>query len=144
MGKEKDRATGKESEESEAIAAKVKYLFEHYRKPGGEKYTFTEVEEATGGTVHNSWLSKLASGRASRPGLPTLKALTNFFQIDPGFWFKSLDEWIREQAEAQNNIEAQAREIAVRMREMSPQARQFVLDMLDSVERRFERGDEDI
>jgi transcriptional regulator with XRE-family HTH domain len=91
----------KDPDYSQQIAGKVNYLFETFRKPDGRKYNFTEVAEGTG--LHSSWLSKLAAGRFSRPGLQVLQALTKFFQVDPGFWFTDLNEWIieREETEAQ-------------------------------------------
>lgn len=94
----------KDKEYAQEIADKVNYLFDNFKKSNGGKYNFTEVEEATG--IHKSWLSKLAAGHVSRPGLQTLQALTKFFQIDPGFWFKDLNEWIMERDEAIAQFEA--------------------------------------
>ena len=73
------------------IAVKVRLLFETQRKQNGDKFTYEEVEAATKGAITNSWISKLANGHVTRPGLWTLKALTDFFDIDPTFWFSPLD-----------------------------------------------------
>jgi transcriptional regulator with XRE-family HTH domain len=82
---------------SEEIATKVNYLFSTYRNSRGERYSYTDVERLTNGEIANSWVSKLAAGKASRPGLTVLKTLTNFFGVTPDFWFKDLDEWIQEE-----------------------------------------------
>lgn len=137
--KEKDKEYARE------ISDKVNYLFENFKKPNGGKYNFTEVEDATG--IHKSWLSKLAAGHVSRPGLQVLQALTKFFQIDPGFWFKDLNEWIREreEEEAQNKPLSPHQKIAtaLRAKDASPNVEEFVLEILDLYDKMLEKEKKD-
>lgn len=138
--KEKDR------EYAQEIADKVNYLFENFKKSSGGKYNFTEVEEATG--IHKSWLSKLAAGHVSRPGLQVLQALTKFFQIDPGFWFKDLNAWIKEREEAVVQAEAMDPHekivSALRARDPSENFGQYILDMIEVYDKMHEREKKDL
>ncbi len=138
--KEKDR------EYAQEIADKVNYLFENFKKSNGGKYNFTEVEEATG--IHKSWLSKLAAGHVSRPGLQVLQALTKFFQIDPGFWFKDLNAWVKEREEVEAQVEAMDPHekivSALRARDANPDTVNYLLDMLEVYDRMHEREKKDL
>ncbi len=127
----------KEKEYAQEIAGKVNYLFENFRKPDGHKYTFKEIEELTHGDITSSWISKLASGQSSRPGLPALRALTKIFAVDPGFWFKELDDWIKDREEAEYSGEAAVKRIALRAKNLPPEVRNMLEDMIDSYEKRF-------
>lgn len=146
MPRDKSEADkGKDKEYAREIADKINYLFDNFKKPNGTKYNFTDVEEAAG--IHKSWLSKLAAGHVSRPGLQTLQALTKFFQIDPGFWFKDLNVWIKEREEAAIQYDAlnphQKIVTALRARDATPDVEHFLLDMLDVWDKMHEREKKD-
>ena len=130
-----------ESEQSDyarEIAEKINYLFENYRKANGQKYNYLEVEALTEGKVHNSWLSRVASGHSPRPSLWSLKALSKVFGVEPGFWFKDLDEWISEQKQRKTELEnPEIQQIALRANKLSPQEKQVLLDLIESFEKRF-------
>ena len=115
-----------DQEYSEELALKVNFLFDKFRKPDGQKYTFSEVEQRTGGEVDQSWLWKLAHGQVSRPGLRVLKAISDFFGVDSNFWFDELDETsltkVREDS------------LALRARKLTPEALQIVLGLIESME----------
>ena len=127
-------------QDAQEIAAKINYLLSNYPKPNGERYSFQEVEDATNGEVHNSWLSKLASGQSTRPGLKVITALTRVFGVDPGFWFKDLDQWLKEKQEAEQNGEAFYNRIALRAKSLPPQAQGMLEDIIESYEKRFKPG----
>ncbi len=126
------------SEYAREISAKINYLFENYRKPNGQKYNYLEVEALSEGIVHNSWLSRVATGHSPRPSLWSLKALSKIFGVEPGFWFKDLEEWILEQAHKKEQLEnPEIQQIALRANNLSPQEKQVLLDLIDSFEKRF-------
>ena len=79
------RGNDQPERDPEILAAKVRLLFETRRKPSGEKYTYQEVEATK--NISNGWISKLANRGASSPGLWSLKDLTDFFDVDPSYWF---------------------------------------------------------
>lgn len=126
------------NEYAREIAEKINYLFENYKKPNGQKYSYLEVEALTEGKVHNSWLSRVASGQSPRPSLWSLKALSKVFGVEPGFWFKDLDEWTLEQEQKKSQLEnPEIQQIALRANKLSPQEKQVLLDLIESFERRF-------
>jgi transcriptional regulator with XRE-family HTH domain len=119
------------------IALKLKYLLDNYTKANGERYSYTEIAELTGGQIDHSWLSKLASGQATRPGLQVLKALTSFFKIDASFWFRDLEEWKAEYENQQIKLtdkEINAQKIALRASSLDEDSQQIVLDLIQSLE----------
>jgi transcriptional regulator with XRE-family HTH domain len=136
--KSESESNSEQSEYAREIAEKINYLFENYRNDKGQKYSYLEVEALTEGKVHNSWLSRVASGQSPRPSLWSLKALSKVFGIDPGFWFKELDEWISEQNQAKENSEdPEIQRIALRANKLSPEEKQVLMDMIESFEKRF-------
>lgn len=116
------------------LEEKVNFLFEHFRKPNLDRFTYKEVEEGTKGSVHASWISRLATGKAQRPGLMVLKALTDFFKVDPSFWFNPLTEeskFMLKEKQGDKTIST----IALRSSNLSPENAQVVLDLINSLER---------
>src|SRR5258706_42082 len=71
----------------ENFAAKLNRLFKEKRKPDGTLYTQTEVVENTKGVLTRVYLWKLRTGRASNPGLQVIRALAEFFGVDPSYFF---------------------------------------------------------
>lgn len=128
--------------ENEEIAAKIRYLFENYRKPDGNRYSYSEVEKLTNKEVRNSWLSKLAKGKAGTPGLGVIKALTEFFGITPDFWFKDLSQWEYEQERGNGEDYQEFRSsVATRTSSMPGHAKQVINDMLESFEQLYGKKD---
>lgn len=122
---------GRDDEVSHEIAQKVNFLFENCRKSNGERYTFREVSELSGGAIDSTWLWRLSKGQSSRPGLTTLKAITDFFGIDPSYWFNDLDEGLKAKIKIENSSTT-AQQIALRAIELSPEAQQIILNLIDS------------
>ena len=80
-----------EENEVAVIAAKVRLLFQKFRKENGDRFSYAEVEALTGGKIAASWISRLANNHAQRPGLRALKALSDFFDVDITFWVEPLE-----------------------------------------------------
>ncbi len=137
-----NQRSGDDSLYAREIADKVNYLFQNYRKPNLDRYSYSEVEELTGGKIDQSWISKLAHGQTIRPGIRVLKALTDFFQVDPVFWFKDLNDWIKEQETSKIPAEdeniGELYNVALRsMKAISPEdAHQVLMDLIKSLEKR--------
>jgi transcriptional regulator with XRE-family HTH domain len=125
------------TETDNEIALKLRYLMDTYKKPDGKSYTYTEIAERTGGQINHSWLSKLADGQATRPGLKPLKAVTDFFGIDFRFWLISLEEWKAEKLDHEKRLttkEINAQKIAVRASNLDERGQQVVLGVIQSLE----------
>lgn len=129
-----------ENERAEELAAKVNYLFDTFKKQDGKKYQKTEVEAATNGRIDQPWLSKIAKARISRPDLQTLEALTDFFQVDVSFWFKSLEDWksqLEKEKQLEKEAEENAQQIATMAHRLPPDSQKVVLDLMNSLEERL-------
>ncbi|HEX2912223.1 MAG TPA: hypothetical protein VH186_15545 [Chloroflexia bacterium] len=118
---------------STELARKVRYLFETIKKPNGNSYSYNEVEKLTDGKVEQSWLSKMAKGMRQRPHIQSLEALTDFFGIDPTFWFISLDEWISNQS--QKEYDENVADIATRAKYLSPEGQRMVINLMQNLEK---------
>lgn len=114
-------------EYAQELAQKINFLFDNFKKPNGERYTFSEVEQRSNGVVDQSWLWKLAHGQVTRPGLRVLKTISDFFEIDSNFWFNELDET------SLNRVKQDV--LALRAINLSPEALQIVLNLIDSLEK---------
>ena len=77
-----------ESAFAQEIAGKINLLFQTCRDENGDRYSYSEVAEKSNGKINASWISKMATGQALRPGLLALKTLTDFFDVDPSYWFE--------------------------------------------------------
>ena len=72
------------------LAERLNRLFEEYRAPDGHKYTYGEVEVATGGRLSVPYLSTLCNGGIAHPRMDKLTLLADFFGVDLRY-FTALD-----------------------------------------------------
>jgi transcriptional regulator with XRE-family HTH domain len=77
----------KRSEQAEFVGEKVDFLFRTFLKPSGDEYSLEEVGRATG--FHASYIGRMRDRQVSNPGRDVLEALSEFFGVDPGFWFRA-------------------------------------------------------
>ena len=94
----------------------------------GDRYLFTEVEEITRGAVTQSWLWRVSHGQVTSPSLWTLKALSDFFKINPAYWFNAPDDNLKEQVQAERDVQ----DIALRSLKLTSQGRKVILNLLKS------------
>jgi hypothetical protein len=101
---EPQQVVGNAVEGEADITAKINYLFETYRKPDGEKYSFADV---AGSEMDATALYRLAKGERTNPGYKTLAVLNKFFGLAGDFWFLPLEEW-----EKKRSRDAQGEEVS--------------------------------
>jgi len=116
----------------ETFAEKLNRLFEEKRKPDGTQYTQTEVIESTKGVLTRVYLWKLLTGRASNPGFRVIQVLTEFFGIDPNYFFES-DEIKTALAIDEQKRDAFLDQVALRAPELDDDAKHAVLLMIESI-----------
>ena len=118
-------------DQEDTLAEKLERLFEEVRKPDGSKYTQTEVVEGTNGVLTRVYLWKLRTGRATNPGFQIIKALTDFFGVDPNYF------WESEESAAEKEITKPTgkyfEEIQARSARLDDKAQKAVLDMIDFI-----------
>ncbi len=116
----------------EDFAAKLNRLFEEKRKPDGTQYTQTEVVENTNEVLTRVYLWKLRTGKATNPSRRVIQVLSDFFGVDPNYFFDN------EEMKAILSTESQERDtfieqIALRSPELDDDAKQAVLHMIETI-----------
>jgi transcriptional regulator with XRE-family HTH domain len=74
-----------------SFSSKLNHLFEENRKPDGTRYSQKEVIESAPGILSRVYLWRLRTGKASRPSYRVVKALADFFGVDPTYFFPDDD-----------------------------------------------------
>ena len=73
------------SEEVEAIAQRLDWLFENHRKDNGERYTYRDIEAITaeqGYKVDAATIGRLRNGQMQHPGLIKIRAISRAFGLE--------------------------------------------------------------
>jgi transcriptional regulator with XRE-family HTH domain len=114
-----------------SLAEKLDRLFEEKRKPDGSQYTQADVVEGTQGVLTRVYLWKLRTGRASNPGFQILQAISDFFGVDPSYFFEDrLEEAVDESLRVRNDL---LNKITLRSSMLDEEGKQAVLNMIDYI-----------
>ena len=110
---------------------KLNRLFEEKRKPDGTQYSQTEVIEGTKGVLTRVYLWKLRTGRASNPGFHIIKAIADFFGVDPSYFFEgnAMEAGFIQEAQENDLVDR----IALRSSKLDKDDKQAVLYMIESI-----------
>ena len=120
----------------ENFSKKLNSLFDEKRKSDGSKYSQTEVIEGTKGVLTRVYLWKLRTGRASNPGYQIIKAIADFFGVDPSYFFGEEDQVAVRPQEPPDLVN----QIAFRAGELDEEGKQNVLNMIDYILEQRKRG----
>jgi transcriptional regulator with XRE-family HTH domain len=71
----------------ESFAEKLNRLFKTITKPDGEEFSPEELQVATKG-ITASYIYRLRSGRSTNPSIDKVKAIADFFGINPSYFFE--------------------------------------------------------
>jgi len=115
------------NDQNQDFAQKLERLFEEVRKPNGKRFTQAEVVEGTGGILTRVYLWKLRTGKALNPGFHIVRAITDFFGVDPGYFFES---------QAASELPPSGRyiqEITQRASRLDDRGRKMILDLIDYI-----------
>lgn len=119
---------------TDAIAAKIEYLFNTVRRPDGREYTYDEIERGTEGRVSRSYVWKLRNGKSLNPSLDVIESLAEFFHVPPEFFFSldaDADETQRDAALVAALLhDPAARRLCEAARGMTPTAVRIVLGVI--------------
>ncbi|MEY9846345.1 transcriptional regulator with XRE-family HTH domain [Streptacidiphilus sp. BW17] len=129
-----------------SLAGKINHLFDTIRRRDGHEYSNTHVAaaiaEAGVTTISQSYIWQLRKGEKTNPTINHLQALADFFGVPVAYFFD--DEVasrverdaaaLEEQARANEAMGgSEAKLMAMRAGELSPQRRKQVMDLLDVV-----------
>lgn len=107
------------------MAAKLEFLFDNVRRPGGQRWTLAEVSASasarSGESLSVMYISNLRSGKQTNPSLRVMEQLADFFGVTPAYF---LDELVQRRLDEQLDAlvllgNPQARRLAVRASALS-------------------------
>lgn len=138
------------------LAERLDHLFDSVRRPDGQEYTNEHVAQAVsakGVTISQSYIWQLRKQKKDNPTLKHLQALADFFGVPPAYFFDDavagqIDEQIEalraERERLSETSGSEARLMAMRAGELSPDRRRQVMELLDVVYKleQAERGDQ--
>ena len=137
------------------LAQRLDHLFNTVRRPDGQEYTNEFVANAVsakGVTISQSYIWQLRKQKKDNPTLKHLQALADFFGVPPAYFFDDavadrIDdriEALRVERERLSETNGDARLMAMRAGELSPDRRRQVMELLDVVYKleQAERGDQ--
>lgn len=73
------------------FADKLNRLFQEKKKPDGTRYSKKEVLEGCPGLTR-LYLWRLQTGKVARPSYEIVKALADFFEVQPDYFFEAANE----------------------------------------------------
>ncbi len=124
-------------EVSNDFARRLDCLFKRIKQPDGSEYSYEEVQNGTGKAVTAAYIWRLRTGKATNPGYWVIKALSNFFDVDPNYFFQDEDR-AREIADKRINAnlaeqlqESSVKDVALRASKLDEDGRQAILGMID-------------
>lgn len=121
------------------FARRLDFLFKRFTHPDGSEYSYEEVQNGTGKAVTAAYIWRLRTGKATNPGYWVIKALSDFFGVDPNYFFQD-EAQAREMAAKQANTnladrlqESSVMDIALRASELDEAGRRAILGMIDYI-----------
>lgn len=124
------------------FAQRLDNLFKHFTHPDGREFSYEEVQNGTGKAVTAAYIWRLRTGKATNPGYWVIKALSDFFGVDPSYFFQD-ERQAAEMVNIQANVnladrfqESSVKDIALRASEMDEAGRQAILGMIDYILRK--------
>lgn len=131
-----------------SLAQKLDRLFKTVLSPNGDEYTYREVAEAInaagGATISWAYIHQLRTGKRSDPRKSHLETLAKFFGVSAEYFF---DEERSEKIGAELDLLASLREsgvfgIATRAKDLSPEGKQALASVLETLRRAEGRTDQ--
>ena len=122
------------------FAERLSALIEQARLDGGAPHSYREIsaaiERAGGPAMSPAYLQQLATGKRVNPKIHYVDALAKLFGVPVTYFFDD------EEPAARQGPVGEAKLMAMRAQELSPQGRRQVMDLLELVER-YERAERD-
>lgn len=121
------------------FAQRLDNLFKQFTHPDGREFSYEEVQNGTGKAVTAAYIWRLRTGKATNPGYWVIKALSDFFGVDPSYFFQD-ERQAAEMVNIQANVnladrfqESSVKDIALRASELDEAGRQAILGMIDYI-----------
>src|SRR5947209_4241795 len=121
------------------IAQRLRYLFEHKRKPNGKRYSYREVLRAIdaqgGPSMSVGYLSQLVTGVRTNPMMDAVQALAKFFEVPLSYFdaHENTEETNQKLKLVAALRHAGVQDVATRAVGLPPESIELVLSMIDRV-----------
>ncbi|MFD8499144.1 XRE family transcriptional regulator [Amycolatopsis sp. NPDC059657] len=123
--------------DDQTFATKLSALIDAARANGEAPHSYREmssaIEAAGGPAMSSAYIQQLATGKRINPKIHYVEALAKLFSVPVTYFFDGV------QAEPEP-ARGEAKLMAMRAQELSPEGRRQVMDLLDLVER-YERAE---
>lgn len=120
----------------QTFAQKLEKLFRTITKTNGEEYSPEEIQVATNKAITSSYIYRLRTGKSANPTIDKVKALADFFNIDPAYFFED------EEKDPVAEPERMVANIAFRARNMDMKAVEDMLLMIKQLRETDETSDQ--
>ncbi|WP_420640457.1 hypothetical protein [Candidatus Leptofilum sp.] len=121
------------------FAQRLDYLFKRFTHPDGREFSYEEVQNGTDKAVTAAYIWRLRTGKAANPGYWVIKALSDFFGVDPNYFFQDEKQAVEmADKQARTNLADRlqndsVKDIALRASELDEAGRQAILGMIDYI-----------
>lgn len=121
------------------FAQRLDFLFKTVIKPDGSEYSYEDVQQGTNKAVTAAYVWRLRTGKATNPGYWIIKALSDFFGMDPNYFFQDEEKAkiiIEERVNtnlAERFQDSSVRNVALRASELDEAGRQAILGMIEYI-----------
>lgn len=121
------------------FARRLDFLFKTVTKPDGSEYSYEDVQHGTNKAVTAAYVWRLRTGKATNPGYWIIKALSDFFGVDPNYFFQDEEKAktiIEERVNtnlAERFQDSSVRNVALRASELDEAGRQAILGMIEYI-----------
>lgn len=121
------------------FARRLDFLFKTVTKPDGSEHSYEDVQQGTNKAVTAAYVWRLRTGKATNPGYWIIKALSDFFGVDPNYFFQDEEKAktiIEERVNtnlAERFQDSSVRNVALRASELDEAGRQAILGMIEYI-----------
>lgn len=121
------------------LAQRLDYLFKTVKRPDGSEYSYEDVQKGTNKAVTAAYVWRLRTGKAANPGYWIIKALSDFFNVNPNYFFqdeqkaKAIVEDRANSNLAERFQNSSVRDVALRASELDESGRQAILGMIEYI-----------
>lgn len=126
-------------ETSNDFAQRLDFLFKTFTQPDGSEFSYEDVQNGTNKAVTAAYVWRLRTGKANNPGYWIIKALSDFFGVDPNYFFQDEEKAktiVAEQANtnlAERFQDSSVRDVALRASKLDEAGRQAILGMIEYI-----------
>jgi transcriptional regulator with XRE-family HTH domain len=119
----------KDEQDLPLFTRRLRQLFRTVRDKQGKEYSPADVQAGTQNALTTSYIWRLLSGSATNPSYNVIKALADFFQVEPAYFFQDEAATMAD-SRKQHLLD----EVAMRASHLDEDGIQRVVDILEHID----------